>query len=147
MMRMGYCRPIVFATTLAAVTLVLLSLEPRTLLLLGRGLDSIAVLSVILLLMGMAVGFAAPAANNACIELMPHRAATITGIRGMFRQAGGAVSITLATLVLHQVGDMALGFRFIFIGLAIALMATLPAILAMPGSPVCAVPDMSSTEK
>ena len=30
-----------------------------------------------------------PAANNACIELMPHRIAAITGVRGMFRQTGG----------------------------------------------------------
>jgi MFS family permease len=85
--------------------------------------------------MGLGVGMAAPASNNACIELMPQRAATITGIRGMFRQAGGAVSITASTLVLYQVGDLALGFRVVFVGLALALAATLPAILAMPRSP------------
>jgi MFS family permease len=101
----------------------------------GRGLDSIAALSLIMLVVGSGVGLAAPASNNACIELMPERAATITGIRGMFRQAGGAVSVTISTLILHRSGGFADGFHIIFLGLAIAMMATLPAILAMPRSP------------
>lgn len=135
MMRLGYRRPIVIGTALAGVSLMLLALEPGQLRLGGEELDGVAALSFIVLLMGLGVGMAAPASNNACIELMPQRAATITGIRGMFRQAGGAVSITASTLVLHQVGDLALGFRIVFIGLALALAATLPAILAMPRSP------------
>lgn len=135
MMRWGYRRPIVCGTLLAALSLVLLSLEPEHARLAGRELDGVTVLSLILLLMGLGVGLAAPASNNACIELMPHRAATITGIRGMFRQAGGAVSITVATLVLHQTGDLGVGFRVVFVGLAVALVSTLPAIVAMPRSP------------
>ncbi|WP_198468634.1 hypothetical protein, partial [Acetomicrobium sp. S15 = DSM 107314] len=38
-------------------------------------------------------------------ELLPQRAATIPGVRGMFRQTGGAVSVTIATLVLHEIGN------------------------------------------
>ena len=94
-----------------------------------------ALLYVIMLVLGFGVGTASPAANNACIELMPQRAATITGVRGMFRQTGGAVSVTIATLVLHKIGDMALGFSAIFIGLAMAFMATMPLIFMMPKSP------------
>jgi EmrB/QacA subfamily drug resistance transporter len=135
MMRWGYRRPILAGAGLTMLSLVLLSLEPKHLTMLGQGLDSITVLSLIMLLMGMGVGLSAPASNNACIELMPERAATITGIRGMFRQAGGAISVTMATLVLHQSADAATGFRIVFIALAVVMLATLPAIFAMPRSP------------
>ncbi|MCK9356078.1 MAG: MFS transporter [Dehalococcoidia bacterium] len=147
MMRWGYRRPILAGTGLTMVSLVLLSLEPQRLNMLGQGLDSITVLSLIMLLMGMGVGLSAPASNNACIELMPERAATITGIRGMFRQAGGAASVTLATLVLHQSGDIASGFRIVFVSLAVALVATVPAIFAMPRSPTCPAPSESTGSK
>ena len=136
MMRCGYRWPMIAGTALTAVSLVLLSLEPQHLSLLGRDFTAMTLLSAVMLLMGMGVGLSAPASNNACIELMPERAATITGIRGMFRQAGGAVSITIATLVLHQSSDIASGFRFVFVSLAIVLLATFPAIFAMPRSPL-----------
>jgi MFS family permease len=147
MMRLGYRWPIIGGTLLAAISLVLLSLEPQHLAMLGQDLDSHTSLSLIMLLMGLGIGLAAPASNNACIELMPERAATITGIRGMFRQAGGAVSITVATLILHQSSDLASGFRLVFIALAIAMVATLPAILAMPSSPTSNSSDRLSSRK
>ncbi len=93
MLRLGYRRPIVWGTVLAAVSLLLHSMERLELTPAGRYLDGVTILSLIVLLMGLGVGMAAPRfEQNACIELMPHRAPTITGIRGMFRQAGGAVS-------------------------------------------------------
>ena len=137
LMRLGYRWPIIIGTCLAALSLFMLSLEPHQLMTLGGGLESTTTLALILLVMGIGVGMAAPASNNACIELMPERAATITGIRGMCRQAGGAVSITVATLALHESASIASGFRLVFIALAVALLATIPAIFAMPRSPTC----------
>ena len=135
MMRLGYRWPILIGTSLAAVCLVVLSLEPALLTMLWRGCDSTTSLSLVLLVMGIGVGMAAPASNNACIELMPERVATITGVRGMFRQAGSAVSVTIATLALHQSPTIGAGFQIVFIALAAALLATIPAILIMPKSP------------
>ena len=135
MMRLGYRWPILVGTSLAALSLVALSLRPDQLALLGKGLDSTAMLSLILLVMGVGVGMAAPASNNACIELMPERVATITGVRGMFRQAGSAVSVTIATLTLHQSATITAGFQLVFVALAVALFASIPAILIMPKSP------------
>jgi hypothetical protein len=100
MMRLGYRRPIVSGTALAAVSLMLLSVESHRLSVFG--LDSSIVLALIVLVMGMGVG----------------------------------ISITLATLVLHQTGDMELGFRIVFIGLAVIMLAVLPVVFAMPKSPV-----------
>ncbi len=135
LVRLGYRWPIIIGTVLAAASLFALSLNPEQLMTLGSGLDNTTLLALILLLMGIGVGIASPASNNACIELMPDRAATITGIRGMFRQAGGAVSITIATLVLHESNSIGSGFQVVFIGLVIALLATIPVIFAMPRSP------------
>ena len=135
LVRLGYRWPIIIGTSLAALSLFMLSLDPGRLMTLGGGIESTTTLALILLVMGIGVGLAAPASNNACIELMPERAATITGIRGMFRQAGGAVSITIATLTLHQSSNIASGFHVVFIALGIAMLATIPAILAMPRSP------------
>jgi len=123
--RWGYRWPMIVGSSATVVGLFFLGFEPK----------NTALLYVIMLVLGFGVGTASPAANNACIELMPQRAATITGVRGMFRQTGGAVSVTIATLVLHKIGDMALGFSAIFIGLAMAFMATMPLIFMMPKSP------------
>ena len=147
LMRLGYRWPILVGTSLAALSLILLSLEPYQLAALGRGLDSKTMLTLILLMMGIGVGMAAPASNNACIELMPERIATITGVRGMFRQAGGAVSVTVATLVLHESATIAAGFRIIFIALAVALLATIPAVLAMPRSPTSSPPGSGRSQE
>ena len=92
-------------------------------------------LIAIMLLAGLGMGVAAPAANNACIELMPHRVATITGVRGMFRQSGGAISIAVTSLLLHNIGDMARGFAMVFSGLAVVMIVAVPSIFLMPKSP------------
>lgn len=124
-LRWGYRWPMIVGSSATVAGLFFLSFEPK----------NTVLLYVIMSVLGIGVGTASPAANNACIELMPQRAATITGIRGMFRQTGGALSVTIATLVLHEVGDMALGFSAIFMGLAMAFLATMPLIFMMPKSP------------
>ena len=42
---------------------------------------------------GFGMGIAHPASNNAAIDQAPDKAASITGIRGMFRLAGGTIRI------------------------------------------------------
>ncbi|HUI91019.1 MAG TPA: MFS transporter [Chitinivibrionales bacterium] len=133
-MRWGYRWPIVAGTLSAAAGLLLL----------GFRFDSVSVLYVINAVVGIGTGLAAPASNNACIELMPERAATITGIRGMFRQTGGALSVAVATVVLHVTGNMFVGFRIIFFGMTAAFLAALPAVFLMPGSPKAARTGMDA---
>ena len=57
------------------------------------------------------------------------------GVRGMFRQIGGAVSVTLATLVVEIVGDPVRGYALAFIGIGVAFIATIPLIFMMPSHP------------
>ena len=89
-------------------------------------------LSLLILVTGIGLGIALPASNNACIELMPSKIATITGLRGMFRYVGGAVGISLTTLILHASGSAAAGFRVTFITFGLVLLGTVPLVFLMP---------------
>jgi MFS family permease len=146
--RWGYRWPMVIGTSIIAIGFVLLSLEPNSASVFGLNLNTLTLLMTMMLLMGLGIGIVSPAANNACIELMPQRVASITGLRGMFRQLGGVVSVTIATLLLHLVGNMARGFSIICIAIALGLLLSISFIFAMPSSPHCDVPpgQASSTQ-
>lgn len=133
--RWGYRWPMLVGTTTMALSLVLLGLEPAGLIIAGTELNSSLVLGGILLLSGIGMGVAAPAANNACIELMPHRVSTITGVRGMFRQSGGTISIAVTTLLLNNMADMSRGFAAVFFGMAAVTVLTIPFVFLMPKAP------------
>ncbi len=134
-MSWGYRWPMILGTFIIAVGFVLLSLEPSNVAIFGKSLNNLTMLALLMLFLGVGSGISNPAANNACIELMPQRVATITAIRAMFRQAGGALSLTVATLVLHLSGTIAQGFFIVFIGVAVILLASITVIFAMPARP------------
>jgi EmrB/QacA subfamily drug resistance transporter len=139
LVRWGYRWPMLFGTIVTMVSLLLLGFEFSGTNIAGIHLASLALLFGFLSLLGLGMGTAAPAANNACIELMPDRVATIIGIRGMFRQCGGAISIAVATLVLHSAENMVSGFRIVFFGSFLLMALTIPCIFLMPSS--CLVPS------
>jgi MFS family permease len=124
----------IFGTVTALASLLLLGFEFTSIDIAGVHLGSMALLFVFMSLLGLGIGTSAPAANNACIELMPDRVATIVGIRGMFRQCGGAVSIAVATLVLHSAKNMASGFHIVFFGSFLLIALSIPCIFLMPRS-------------
>ena len=78
----GYRWPMLAGTILAIISLVLLGLELSGLHIGALSISGTALLGIILFIAGFGSGVTAPAANNACIELMPNRAATITGDEG-----------------------------------------------------------------
>jgi len=130
----GYRWPMIFGTVVTTISLILLGIEPHNLELFGFSIGNMSIMLTIMAIAGLGVGASAPASNNACIELMPERVATITGVRGMFRQSGGAISMTIATIVLHQFTNLASGFKVIFIALAILTVLSIPVIFIMPSS-------------
>ncbi|OGO06724.1 MAG: hypothetical protein A2Y92_02450 [Chloroflexi bacterium RBG_13_57_8] len=121
-------------TGASIVSIILLGLEPKGLNLFGAPINDFVVLTIIMLISGAAMGLIAPAANNACIELLPGRVATITGVRGMFRQSGSAISIAITTVVLQNFTSAGRGFMVAFLGLAGILAISVPFIFAMPAS-------------
>jgi EmrB/QacA subfamily drug resistance transporter len=136
----GYRWPMLVGSGTMILSLILLGAEFSGADFYGIHLSGTAVLGIIMLLSGVGMGITAPAANNACIELMPDRVATITGVRGMFRQSGGAISIAVTSLVLENFGEIGQGFRVVFFGLAALMVLAVPFIFTMPRSAVTALP-------
>lgn len=133
----------IVGTLIVAFSLILLGLEFSDFTLLGVHIDSMTIVIGIMLIVGIGMGAAAPASNNACIDLMPQRVAAITGVRGMFRQLGGAVSIAVISILLDSVGNRALGFTIAFLGMAVIVLAVFPLIFVMPRAPEVAPAEES----
>ncbi len=140
----GYRWPMLVGTATAILSVILLGMEPAGISIFGTHLSGTAVLIIIMFISGVAMGITAPAANNACIELLPTRVATITGVRGMFRQSGSAISIAVTTVVLQNFSTIGRGFTVVFYGLAVILILSVPFIFAMPAS--CKTPPPAMKE-
>ncbi|MGD0795310.1 MAG: MFS transporter [Dehalococcoidales bacterium] len=138
----GYRKPMLAGTGVIVFSLVLLGLKPSGINLPGLYLNSTVVLGAILFLIGAGMGITAPAANNACIDLMPERVGMITGLRGTFRQSGSAISIAITAVVLQSFSQIGHGFSLVYYGLAAVLLVTAPTVFAMPraAGDLCAVP-------
>ncbi len=128
----GYRRPIVLGLVLVASSTILLGEGLRLPALIGVQVGVPGTLSFLILFTGIGMGIALPAANNACIELMPDRVATIVGLRGMFRTVGGALGISTITLILHLSGSPAVGFRITFLAFGLTLLVAMPLAFLMP---------------
>jgi len=130
--RWGYRWPMIWGFGVIAGVTVLLA--PGLLLwnVIGLRWGSASLLASLLLVSGIGMGMAFPAANNACIELMPERIATIVGLRNMFRTVGGALGISISTVILHVSGSPDAGFRIIFLSFGLALLSSLPLAFFMP---------------
>jgi EmrB/QacA subfamily drug resistance transporter len=130
--RWGYRGPIVVGLGLVGVSTLLLGEGVYLAGVVSSRFGVAETLSFLILLSGIGMGILFPAVNNACIELMPQKVATIVGLRGMFRTVGGALGISLVTLVLHLSTDAASGFRVTFIIFGCALLVSIPLALLVP---------------
>ncbi len=128
----GYRLPMVWGFGITAGATVLLAPGLFFSKMMSFGLSSAALLSLLLMCSGIGMGLAFPAANNACIELMPGRIGTIVGLRNMFRTVGGAIGISIITVILHMSGTIGAGFRIIFIAFGMMLIVSLPLAFLMP---------------
>ena len=132
LVKWGYRKPMLLGSIIISAGLLLFGFEFSQVKILGTEISPVVLVSAITLMMGLGMGVANPASNNACLDLMPHRASTITGVRGMFRQSGGAISIAIITLILQFIGNMSLGFTVVFISTGLIVLLTIPFIFAMP---------------
>jgi len=87
--RIRYRRPMLAGTVIAAISLILLSQGYRDLTIGSVGIHNLVILMVIMAIVGIGMGIANPAANNAILDMVPQKVATVTGMRGMFRITGG----------------------------------------------------------
>jgi len=131
--RWGYRAPMLWGIgLLTAGTLLLGDVDFLLARSLGMQAGATALLAAEILLLGLGMGIASPASNNACIELMPSSVATITGVRGMFRFVGGALGISLATIILQASATPAAGFRNAFVTAGLLLLLAMPLVFLLP---------------
>jgi len=130
--RWGYRRPIAWGLSTAGCAVVLLTPGFPFWGMCAANLGTIGLLSVLILASGVGAGIANPGANNACIELMPEKVATIMGLRGMFRTIGGAAGIFIITFILHLSSSPVTGFKITFISFGLALLFAIPLVLMVP---------------
>jgi len=130
--RWGYRWPMVLGVCIISLATILLGQHPQLWRMLGIRFGIAENLALIVMLSGVGVGIFYPASNNACIELMPEKVATIIGLRGMSSNVGGALGISFITIILHLSSTPANGFRTTFISLGLVLLLTIPLIFLMP---------------
>ena len=131
--RWGYRWPMLLGLIVISLSTVLLADQGSQLLsTLGINLEVAETLAILVMVNGIGMGMALPASNNACIELMPEKVATITGLRGMFRGVGGAFGISLITVILHLSSTPGNGFSITFISFGLGLLFTIPLVFLMP---------------
>jgi len=86
--KVGYRIPIAIGIVGIAVGTFFLAVSPH-------GLSPYWWLSIGGLITGCAFGFCAPAVNNASLSLAPEHVGAITGLRGLFRQTGTILGVTI----------------------------------------------------
>jgi EmrB/QacA subfamily drug resistance transporter len=130
--RWGYRWPMVFGLSIISLATILLGQEARLWRMIGLPFGVAESISLIVMLSGAGIGIFYPASNNACIELMPEKVATITGLRGMCANVGGAFGISLITIILHLSSTPANGFRITFVSFGLGLLFAIPLVFLMP---------------
>jgi hypothetical protein len=78
------------------------------------------------------VGFAAPATNNASLALAPEHVAAIAGLRGMFRQSGAIIGVSVATAFVARSQGPSLALEHVFFVLAVLMLLALPLVFLVP---------------
>lgn len=134
-MKWGYHKPIIIGSLTMSVAFVMLGLEPTEFVIGGLIITPFVMILFFGLLVGIGSGMVSPASNNACIELMPDKAASITGLRQISRQMGQAIGVAISTLVLEYSSSMARGFTILFFGFTSVLLIAMIAVFYMPESP------------
>lgn len=130
--RLGYRLPMLAGTACVAGALLLL----------GQGINGLALgpiqtgplvpLLFMMALSGLGMGMLIPASNNAGLDLLPGRAAVISGIRGLFSSTGGVIGTAIIVLWLELSPDKAAGMRTIFTVLGLVMVLTAPLVLLIP---------------
>jgi MFS family permease len=123
--RTGYRWPIAVGFLLGAAGLAGTSAGPH-------GLTPYSWLAVAAAVVGVGMGVATPAANNATLELAPEHAAAVAGLRGMFRQSGGITAISITAAIVARSADPGMAQARTFLVFAAILLCSLPLVLLVP---------------
>ena len=130
--RLGYRLPMVIGMLFVGVTFILMAQGWSNVQIGGVSIQGFWLLATLIAIGGVGMGVASPASNNVAIDQLPDKAASITGIRGMFRLAGGTISISCVVLALSFFSDQAAGLDTIFVVFTAVLLVTVPLVVMLP---------------
>jgi MFS family permease len=130
--RLGYRVPMMLGMVFVGGTFILMAQGWSSLNLGIMAIQGFWLLAIILSVGGLGMGIANPASSNAAIDQAPDKAASITGIRGVFRLAGGTISISCVVLALSFFQDQAAGLDQVFLVFTGVLLLTMPLVLLIP---------------
>jgi EmrB/QacA subfamily drug resistance transporter len=123
--RTGYRLPMIVGFVVVASGLVVMSIGPR-------GMSAYVWLALGAGIIGIGLGISQPASNNASMQLAPDSVAAIAGLRGMFRQSGAIIAVSITTAILARSPDPGIAQAHVFLVFAVLLVATVPLILRIP---------------
>jgi EmrB/QacA subfamily drug resistance transporter len=123
--RTGHRPLLLTGLVLLTIGLVLLAMPPI-------GLAPMVWLAVAAAVTGLGMGLAMPAANNAGMHLVPDQISAVSGLRGMFRQTGGIIGISITTAAVTSSPDQGVAQAIGFAALAGVLLAAFPLALRIP---------------
>ncbi len=83
-------------------------------------------------LTGLGMGMAVPATNNASLQLAPEHVAAIAGLRGMFRQSGAIVGVSVTTAIVARSNDPGLAQGHVFLAFAVLVVLTIGLVFLVP---------------
>jgi EmrB/QacA subfamily drug resistance transporter len=123
--RTGYRWPMAAGFTLTACGLVGTAVGPH-------GLSPYAWLATATGICGVGMGISTPSSNNATLQLAPEHAASVAGLRGMFRQAGSITAVSVTAAILARSATPGLAQAHVFLAFAAIMLGSLPLILLVP---------------
>ncbi|HSW58865.1 MAG TPA: MFS transporter [Dehalococcoidales bacterium] len=132
LIKFRYRLPMITGTVLSAASLFILGQGFKNMTLAGQVLPDMVLMMMIMALGGIGMGIANPAANNAILDLVPDKVASVTGMRGMFRISGGILGTAGVVLTLSFYQDKALGLQHIAIFYGVMLLLLIPLIYLIP---------------
>ena len=81
---------------------------------------------------GLGMGMSVPSTNNASLQLAPDQVAAISGLRGMFRQAGAITAVSVSTALLARSPHPGIAQAWVFVAFAVILVALVPLVRLVP---------------
>jgi EmrB/QacA subfamily drug resistance transporter len=123
--RTGYRLPMIVGFAIIAAGLLGMALAPEN-------VPPYLWLSIAGGVTGIGMGLSVPASNNATMQLAPDQLAGIAGLRGMFRQSGAIMGVSITTAIVAGSGDPGGALAVVFSVFAGLLVLVLPLVFLVP---------------
>lgn len=123
--RTGYRLPMALGFAIIAVGLAMMAMP-------SPPITPYAWLSIAAGVTGLGMGMSVPAANNAVLQLAPDQIAGVAGLRGMFRQSGSIMAVSVATAIAARGSDPGAALGGMFLVFGAILVCVLPLVMMVP---------------